>query len=85
MQNKKIVQDNDLLIVIKQILHSFSSKLKSVRFENEWLKSERMPSPQNVVFDTRNLEEGLNYHLNQKSLNYQERLSPFMVTNVLGR
>ncbi|APR97835.1 hypothetical protein [Wolbachia endosymbiont of Folsomia candida] len=79
MQNKKIVQDNDLLVGIKQILYSFS---KSVRFENEGLKNERMPSSKNIVFNASNSEEGLNYHLNQKFLSYPERLSPF---NVLGR
>ncbi|APR98621.1 hypothetical protein [Wolbachia endosymbiont of Folsomia candida] len=84
MKNKKItiVQDNDLLVVIKQILHSFS---KSIRFENEGLidkKDKRMPSPQNVVFDASSLEEGLSYFNNRKSLNYPKLSSPF---NVLGR
>lgn len=78
---------NDLLVAIKQILYSFSNKLKGVRFENEGLvdkKDKRMPSPQNAGSHPSKFEkEGLDYQLNQKSLNYQERLSPFMVNRVL--
>lgn len=75
---------NDLLVAIKQILYSFSNKLKGVRFENEGLvdkKDKRMPFPQSVVFEAINLGKGLNYHLNQKSLNNPQLLGPFMLTS----
>lgn len=82
MKNKKIAQNNDLLVVIKQILHGFP---KNVRFENEGLvdkKDKRMPSPQNAVFDLSKLErEGLGYFNNRKSLNYPDFLSPFILTS----
>lgn len=55
-----------------------NTKIKSVNLNDKKAES-KVPSPQNVVSDSSNLEEGLNYYLNQKSLNYPELLSPFMV------
>ncbi|APR98595.1 hypothetical protein [Wolbachia endosymbiont of Folsomia candida] len=66
--------------LFKGMLRAFD-KVKPENKRPEGKKAE-VPSPQNVVSDSSNLEEGLNYHLNQKSLNNPELLSPF---NVLGR